>query len=140
MQFEGFYRLWHQSGGERAGGGVGLTGCAEGGRAGLVRQDKKTQHEQGKTDFSHVRSLTCGAGTRQMPLGLRGLVAYVSAEQRSNAMEYRTLGPTGLLVSRLCLGCMSFGEAQRGTHEWTLDEESSRPLIRQALELSLIHI
>ena len=52
-------------------------------------------------------------------------------------MEYRTLGPTGLLVSRLCLGCMSFGEAQRGTHEWTLDEESSRPLIRQALEAGI---
>lgn len=52
-------------------------------------------------------------------------------------MDYRNLGPTGLTVSRLCLGCMSFGEAQRGTHEWTLDEYASRPVIRQALEAGI---
>ena len=52
-------------------------------------------------------------------------------------MEYRNLGPTGLKVSRLCLGCMSFGVASRGTHEWTLDEEASRILIRQALEAGI---
>lgn len=52
-------------------------------------------------------------------------------------MDYRTLGPTGLLVSRLCLGCMSFGDSQRGTHEWTLDEEASRIIIRQALEAGI---
>jgi 1-deoxyxylulose-5-phosphate synthase len=49
-------------------------------------------------------------------------------------MEYLRLGSTGLEVSRLVLGCMSFGEPKRGAHPWTLDEESSRPLIRQALE------
>lgn len=49
-------------------------------------------------------------------------------------MEYRRLGHTGLKVSRLCLGCMTYGEPQRGAHEWTLNEETSRPLIRQALE------
>ncbi|MGE4481511.1 aldo/keto reductase [Acidocella sp.] len=52
-------------------------------------------------------------------------------------MDYRNLGPTGLTVSRLCLGCMSFGEAGRGPHEWTLDEEASRPIIRQALEAGI---
>lgn len=60
---------------------------------------------------------------------------YVPAEHEgTNVMNYRNLGPTGLKVSRLCLGCMSFGEASRGSHEWTLDEASSRILIRQALE------
>ena len=44
-------------------------------------------------------------------------------------MEYVNLGRTGK-VSRLCLGCMSFGVPDRGTHPWTLDEEQSRPLIR----------
>ncbi len=52
-------------------------------------------------------------------------------------MQYRTLGPTGLTVSRLCLGCMSFGEATRGSHEWTLDEAASRAIIRQALEAGI---
>ncbi|HZA33270.1 MAG TPA: aldo/keto reductase [Propionibacteriaceae bacterium] len=49
-------------------------------------------------------------------------------------MDYRRLGSTGLEVSRLVLGCMSFGDPKRGAHPWTLDEEHSRPLIRRALE------
>ena len=49
-------------------------------------------------------------------------------------MEYTKLGSTGLDVSRICLGCMSFGVPERGNHEWTLEEERSRPLIRRALE------
>jgi aryl-alcohol dehydrogenase-like predicted oxidoreductase len=49
-------------------------------------------------------------------------------------MEYTKLGSTGLDVSRICLGCMSFGVPERGNHEWTLDEERSRPLIRRAVE------
>ncbi|MEU2423395.1 aldo/keto reductase [Streptomyces sp. NPDC007851] len=49
-------------------------------------------------------------------------------------MEYVKLGRTGLDVSRICLGCMTYGLPDRGNHEWTLDEEASRPLIRQALE------
>ncbi|MFE9768721.1 aldo/keto reductase [Streptomyces sp. NPDC005808] len=52
-------------------------------------------------------------------------------------MQYVKLGSTGLDVSRICLGCMSFGLPDRGTHEWTLDEEASRPLIRQALEAGI---
>jgi 1-deoxyxylulose-5-phosphate synthase len=50
-------------------------------------------------------------------------------------MDYVKLGRTGLDVSRLCLGCMTYGIADRGTHPWTLDEDSSRPLIRRALDL-----
>jgi aryl-alcohol dehydrogenase (NADP+) len=49
-------------------------------------------------------------------------------------MDYVTLGNTGLQVSRVCLGCMSFGLPDRGTHTWSLDEEHSRPLIKHALE------
>ena len=49
-------------------------------------------------------------------------------------MDYVKLGRTGLEVSRLCLGCMSYGVPERGAHPWTLDEEQSRPFIRQALD------
>ena len=49
-------------------------------------------------------------------------------------MDHVNLGRSGLQVSRLCLGCMTYGEPARGTHEWTLDEEASRPFIRDALE------
>ncbi|CAN7462117.1 aldo/keto reductase [Phyllobacterium sp. LjRoot231] len=52
-------------------------------------------------------------------------------------MEYVRLGNTGLQVSRICLGCMSYGEPDRGIHTWTLSEEKSRPFIKQALELGI---
>ena len=49
-------------------------------------------------------------------------------------MKYTKLGSTGLDVSRICLGCMSYGGSNRGNHAWSLDEEASRPFIRRALE------
>ncbi len=52
-------------------------------------------------------------------------------------MEYVKFGNTGLEVSRLCLGCMTFGEPDRGKHSWSLGEENSRPLIRQALDAGI---
>jgi 1-deoxyxylulose-5-phosphate synthase len=52
-------------------------------------------------------------------------------------MEYVKLGNTGLDVSRLCLGCMSFGDPEGWVHKWTLDEENSRPIIKKALELGI---
>lgn len=52
-------------------------------------------------------------------------------------MKFTTLGQTDLRVSRLCLGCMTFGEPNRGKHSWTLPEESSRPLIKQALDAGI---
>ena len=52
-------------------------------------------------------------------------------------MDHVRLGSTGLEVSRICLGCMSYGEPGRGTHPWSLDEEASRPFFRQALELGV---
>jgi aryl-alcohol dehydrogenase-like predicted oxidoreductase len=52
-------------------------------------------------------------------------------------MQYVKFGKTGLEVSRLCLGCMTYGVPDRGNHSWTLNEEASRPLIKQALELGI---
>ena len=52
-------------------------------------------------------------------------------------MDYVNLGRTGLKVSRLTLGCMTFGAPDRGFHSWTLPEAQSRPLIRQALEMGI---
>ncbi|GAA0492904.1 aldo/keto reductase [Streptomyces olivaceiscleroticus] len=51
--------------------------------------------------------------------------------------QYVKLGSTGLDVSRLCLGCMTYGVPDRGPHPWTLDEEQSRPLVRQAVEAGI---
>ncbi len=53
-------------------------------------------------------------------------------------MDYVRLGSTGLEVSRLCLGCMTYGVSERGNHSWTLDEDRSRPLIREAIEAASI--
>jgi aryl-alcohol dehydrogenase (NADP+) len=52
-------------------------------------------------------------------------------------VRYRKLGRTGLDVSPICLGCMSFGDPARGNHPWSLDEERSRPLIRRAVEAGI---
>lgn len=52
-------------------------------------------------------------------------------------MKYVNLGRTGLKVSRLCLGCMTYGEASRGRHTWTLAEQPSRVLIKQALDAGI---
>jgi len=52
-------------------------------------------------------------------------------------MQYTKLGRTGLDVSRLCLGCMSYGEPDRGNHTWTLGNAAARPFIRRALDLGI---
>ena len=52
-------------------------------------------------------------------------------------MEYTRLGKSGLKVSRLCLGCMTYGVPERGSHPWSLNEEQSRPFIARALELGI---
>jgi 1-deoxyxylulose-5-phosphate synthase len=52
-------------------------------------------------------------------------------------MEYVRLGKTGLEVSRLTLGCMSFGSPTQGNHAWTLDEDASRVIIKQALDAGI---
>ncbi len=52
-------------------------------------------------------------------------------------MEYTRLGNTGMQVSRICLGCMGFGDATKWIHQWVLNEENSRPIIQKALELGI---
>lgn len=52
-------------------------------------------------------------------------------------MQYTRLGRTGLRVSRIALGCMSYGTATAGMHRWTLDEDAAAPLFRQAVELGV---
>ncbi len=52
-------------------------------------------------------------------------------------MKYGKLGRTGLDVSAICLGCMTYGDPARGNHTWTLPEEQTRPFIRRAIELGI---
>lgn len=52
-------------------------------------------------------------------------------------MYYTKLGNSDLSVSRICLGCMGFGNAANGQHSWTIDEEHSREIIKRALELGV---
>lgn len=52
-------------------------------------------------------------------------------------MEYTRLGQTGMQVSKICLGCMTYGVPERGPHLWTLPEDQSRPFIKRAIELGV---
>ncbi len=52
-------------------------------------------------------------------------------------MNYVKLGNTGLDISPICLGCMSFGDPEKWVHKWALNEEQSRPVIQKALELGI---
>jgi aryl-alcohol dehydrogenase-like predicted oxidoreductase len=52
-------------------------------------------------------------------------------------MDYVKLGRTGLDVSPICLGCMSYGDPQSGKHAWTLPDNEARPFIRKALDLGI---
>ena len=52
-------------------------------------------------------------------------------------MKYTMLGNSDLNVSRICMGCMGFGDAGNGQHSWTLDEEHSREIIKHGLELGV---
>ncbi len=60
-----------------------------------------------------------------------------AAPARMAVVDYTKLGSTGLEVSRIALGCMSYGTPDRGNHTWTLDEETSRPFVQQALEAGI---
>ena len=68
---------------------------------------------------------------------LRMVPLPVPGRNGSFTMDYVNLGRTGLKVSRLCLGCMSFGDPKAGTHEWSLTEEESRPYFKAALEAGI---
>lgn len=49
-------------------------------------------------------------------------------------MKYIQLGNSDLKVSRICLGCMGFGDSQNGQHSWTIDEEHTREIVKNALD------
>ena len=52
-------------------------------------------------------------------------------------MKYTKLGNSNLTVSRICMGCMGFGDPGRGQHSWTIDEDRSREIIKRGLELGV---
>lgn len=52
-------------------------------------------------------------------------------------MKYTKLGNSQLTVSRICMGCMGFGDSQNGQHSWTVDEAHTRQIIRRGLELGV---
>ena len=58
-------------------------------------------------------------------------------EREGPEMKYTKLGNSDLNVSRICMGCMGFGDAGKGQHSWTLDEEQSKSIIRRGLELGV---
>jgi hypothetical protein len=53
-------------------------------------------------------------------------------------MKYTKFGNSDLNVSRICMGCMGFGDATKGQHSWTIDEEHSREIIKRGLDLGVI--
>ena len=55
-------------------------------------------------------------------------------------MKYTKLGNSDLNVSRICMGCMGFGDAAKGQHSWTIDEEHSREIIKRGLDASKKHV
>ena len=72
----------------------------------------------------------------------RNLTALMCAEsgigeRKEKHMKYTKLGYSDLNVSRICMGCMGFGDAANGQHSWTLDEEHSREIIKRGLELGV---
>ena len=52
-------------------------------------------------------------------------------------MEYTKLGKSDLTVSRICMGCMGFGNAATGQHSWTVDEARTREIVKRGLELGI---
>ena len=52
-------------------------------------------------------------------------------------MKYTKLGNSDLNVSHICMGCMGFGDAEKGQHSWTIDEEHSREIIKRGLDLGV---
>ncbi|HUY16922.1 MAG TPA: aldo/keto reductase, partial [Acidimicrobiales bacterium] len=58
-------------------------------------------------------------------------------EQENVDVEYVSLGTTGLQVSKICLGCMSYGEPDRGNQAWSLGRDEAEPFFRQALDAGI---
>ncbi len=85
---------------------------------------------------SKGKSIICLTGYRLTKQKIDFKVAY-GQSGKENKMKYTKLGNSDLIVSRICMGCMGFGDAKNGQHSWTLDEEHSREIIKRGLELGI---
>jgi 1-deoxyxylulose-5-phosphate synthase len=99
--------------------------------------------ERAPVDLRYPKSawIVALSATIQAHFGLGVVVDVTDSSDRhlheENSMKYTKLGNTGLDVSRICLGCMSFGASEQGTHPWSLDEATSRTFIQQALDAGI---
>jgi aryl-alcohol dehydrogenase-like predicted oxidoreductase len=78
-----------------------------------------------------------GTGRKTRAAGCPRRAAATVRGKEAITMQYARLGTSGLKVSRIALGCMSFGDTSRGFNEWALDDEGAEPVFRQALELGV---
>src|SRR3954471_8066245 len=109
--------------------------CGSGARPGSTSPSHSRRSDRNCCSSAvYLRSIGPGAylTRRQTPPARRAGHA-----SRTACMQYVKLGRTGLDVSRICLGCMSYGDAASGNHPWALDEETSRPFYVQALEAGI---
>ena len=94
-----------------------------------------------RTKFAHFDTGLPPVDCREVPPLLADplLVAPIASptSRKGALMNYVRLGRSGLQVSPLCLGCMSYGAPDRGNHPWTLGEEDSRPFIKKALDAGI---
>src|SRR6266849_4299212 len=101
---------------------------------------RPTISERSRVPFHRSRCWGIGIPKRlrNKPVSKRKHVKVkVVLSQKEDPMEYAKLGNTGMDVSRICLGCMGFGDAEHWVHKWVLNEENSRPIIKKALELGI---
>src|SRR5260221_9859040 len=98
----------------------------------IPRMPTVTMRPQG---FSRDKHLSCAFQTSACRKGKhkQSKIIVGNFVPKGLLMEYTNLGSTGTRVSRLCLGCMTYGAKQ--WREWVLDEEQGRPFIKRALEL-----
>jgi 1-deoxyxylulose-5-phosphate synthase len=88
-------------------------------------------------EMTHQFSFDCKISYRmQLPFSWENF-RKLENQENDETMDYVKLGKTGLKVSRICLGCMTYGSPEKGTHAWALNEEQSRPFIQKALELGI---
>lgn len=90
---------------------------------------------QSKNCYQLCDSPTDGTMRQFSRLNCYGTATFTLKEEMN--MNYSKLGNSELAVSRICMGCMGFGDAKNGQHSWTLDEEHSREIIRRGLELGI---
>ena len=94
----------------------------------LKTQDISAQRNHFSLTWSYLQAISLIQG---------GWCGTVRGKDKGGAMKYVNLGKSGLKVSRLCLGCMSYGDPAQGHHPWVLNEAESRPFIKRALDMGI---